>query len=67
MDWIRENWIWIVIGGLFIWMHTRMHGGHGHGGHGGARGGGGGFGGHSHGRGQDEPSERKETQGHAEH
>ena len=35
MDWIRENWFWIVVGGLFLWMHTKMHGGHDHAGHGG--------------------------------
>ena len=35
MDWILENWFWLLVGVLFIWMHTRMHGGHGgHGGHG---------------------------------
>ncbi len=62
MDWIRENWFWIVVGVLFIWMHTKMHGGHGGAGHGG----GGGCGGHSHGRRQDEPGERKE-ESHAEH
>lgn len=32
MDWLRENWFWIVVAIVFIWMHTRMHGGHGHGG-----------------------------------
>lgn len=61
MDWIRENWFWIVVGVLFIWMHTKMHGGHGHAGHGG----GGGSGGHIHGR-REEPDERKE-EGHAKH
>ena len=49
MDWIRENWFWIVVTGLFLWMHTKMHGGHGHGGHGGA-------GSHDHDRQHDEPS-----------
>lgn len=37
MDWLLENWFWIVVAVLFIWMHTKMHGGHGghgHGGHG---------------------------------
>lgn len=39
MNWLRENWFWVVIGGLFLWMHLRMHGGHGqHGGHGGTGG-----------------------------
>lgn len=53
MDWIRENWFWIVVIGLFLWMHTKMHGGHGghggHEGHGGARG-------RDHGLLPDEPS-----------
>lgn len=35
MEWLRENWFWIVVVVLFIWMHTRMHGGHGGHGHGG--------------------------------
>jgi len=34
MDWLRENIFWIVIGVLFIWMHTKMHGHGGHGVHG---------------------------------
>jgi hypothetical protein len=47
MDWLTENWLWILFGAIFLWMHLRMHGGHGasgeHGGHGGC---GGGHGGH---------------------
>lgn len=35
MNWLRENWFWIVVGILFFWLHAQMHGGHGHGGHGG--------------------------------
>lgn len=39
MDWLTENWLWIVFGAVFLWMHLRMHGGHGgcgaHGGDGG--------------------------------
>ncbi len=36
MDWLRENWFWVIVIGLFVWMHTKMHGGHGgHAGHGG--------------------------------
>lgn len=62
MDWIRENWFWIVVGVLFIWLHTKMHGGHGHAGHGG----GGGCGGHRHDGSRDEPHEREENP-HAEH
>lgn len=57
MDWIRENWFWIVVGGLFLWLHTKMHGGHGHGGHGGH----GGARGHDHGHRQDEPSRPADT------
>ncbi len=30
MLWLRENWFWIVVSVAFVWMHTRMHGGHGH-------------------------------------
>lgn len=38
MDWLTENWLWIVFGAVFLSAHLRMHGGHGahaeHGGHG---------------------------------
>lgn len=34
MAWIRDNWFWITVFILFLWMLTKMHGGHGHGGHG---------------------------------
>lgn len=35
MDWLRENWFFIAVVILFVWFHTKMHGGHGgHGGHG---------------------------------
>lgn len=34
MEWIAENWFWILIGVLFIVMHLFGHGSHGgHGGH----------------------------------
>tara|TARA_R110002050_G_scaffold24157_3_gene64606 strand:- start:354 stop:530 length:177 start_codon:yes stop_codon:yes gene_type:complete len=34
MEWIAENWFWLLIGVLFIVMHLFGHGGHGsHGGH----------------------------------
>lgn len=61
MNWIRENWFWIVVGVMFIWMHTRMHGGHG--------GGGGGCGGHNHSRDPDEFQEPSSggRRDHAEH
>lgn len=35
MEWLRENWFWLAVTALFVWMHLKMHGGHGHGGHGG--------------------------------
>jgi hypothetical protein len=39
MEWLAQDWVWIVIFGLFIGMHLFGHGGHGgrggHGGHGG--------------------------------
>ena len=33
MDWIRENWFFILFFIFFIWMHLSGHGcgGHGHG------------------------------------
>jgi len=39
MEWIRENWLWLAVAALFIWMHSGMHRGHGGGcgGHGGGR------------------------------
>jgi len=33
MEWLAENWFWVVIGVAFIAMHMFGHGGHG--GHGG--------------------------------
>ena len=39
MEWLMENWFWVLIGILFVAMHMFGHGGHG--GHGG-----GGHGGH---------------------
>lgn len=33
MDWLRDNWFWLAVGALFIWMHIGRHGSHsGHGG-----------------------------------
>jgi hypothetical protein len=33
LDLLTDNWLWLVLGGLFVWLHTR-HGGfgahHGH-------------------------------------
>ena len=36
MDWLAQNWIWILFGIAFVAMHLFGHGGHGgHAGHGG--------------------------------
>ncbi len=41
MDWLSQNWIWVVVFVAFIGMHLFGHGGHGgRGGHGGCCGGG---------------------------
>ncbi len=29
MDWLAENWFWVLIGAVFIVMHLFGHGGHG--------------------------------------
>ncbi len=34
MEWLANNWLWVVIGVLFVAMHLFGHGGHGS--HGGA-------------------------------
>lgn len=36
MDWLSQNWVWILIGAAFIGAHLFGHGygGHGHSGHG---------------------------------
>lgn len=37
MEWLSENWVWVMIGIAFIGMHIFGHGGHGgHRGHGGS-------------------------------
>jgi len=33
MEWLAENWFWLLIGIVFVGMHLFGHGGHG--GHGG--------------------------------
>src|SRR3546814_17780482 len=38
MQWLSENWVWVLIGVAFLAMHMFGHGGHG--GHGGSGGGG---------------------------
>lgn len=39
MDWLLQNWVWVLVFVAFIGMHLFGHGGHGgcggHGGHGG--------------------------------
>lgn len=43
MEWLQQNWFWVVVFVLFFGMHLFGHGGHGgrggHGGHGGCGGG----------------------------
>lgn len=34
MEWLVENWLWVIIGILFVVMHIFGHGGHGGGGYG---------------------------------
>lgn len=29
MEWLAENWFWLLIGILFVGMHMFGHGGHG--------------------------------------
>lgn len=31
MNWLRENWLWLSVVILFLWVHTKMHGRHVHG------------------------------------
>ncbi len=33
MDWVIENWIWIALAILLVWLYTKMRGGHEHSGH----------------------------------
>lgn len=36
MDWLSQNWVWVLIAVAFVAMHMFGHGGHGgHGGRGG--------------------------------
>lgn len=34
MDWLAQNWFWVVLVGLFVGMHFTGHGCGGHGAHG---------------------------------
>jgi hypothetical protein len=47
MNWLSQNWVWVLIAAAFIAAHLFGHGGHG------SHGGGGG-GGHRHGGSEDE-------------
>jgi len=29
MEWLRENWFFVVVLILFVWAHMKMHAGHG--------------------------------------
>lgn len=29
MEWLSENWVWVVVGVAFVAMHIFGHGGHG--------------------------------------
>ncbi len=62
MDWVRDNWFWIVVIGFFLWMHLGMHRGHGGGSGGGCCGGGG----HRHGDSSRRAAGAEEDQ-HARH
>lgn len=35
MDWLVQNWVWVLVLVVFVWMHSSGHGGcGGHRGHG---------------------------------
>ena len=52
MEWLAQNWLWVLIGILFVVMHLFGHGGHGgHGGHSS----------HSEGDAPDKPSPKKSS------
>lgn len=36
MNWLVQNWVWVLVFAVFIWMHMSGHGCHG--GHGGRHG-----------------------------
>jgi len=29
MEWLAENWLWVLLGAVFVGMHLFGHGGHG--------------------------------------
>lgn len=53
MQWLTENWVWVLIAAAFIGMHFFGHGGHG------GHGGGGCCGGHGRGDSSDKKDSRK--------
>jgi len=53
MQWLTENWVWVLIAAAFIGMHFFGHGGHG------GHGGGGCGGGHGGGDSSDKKDSRK--------
>ena len=57
MDWLAQNWVWVVVFAVFIGMHLFGHGGHG------GRGGGCG-GGHDQGPAGGEQPGKDKPQGH---
>ncbi len=65
MEWIVENWFWILLGLAFIAMHLFGHGGHGsHSGHGGHDS----HGGQEDNRNEKEPQKRSDVgSGHQHH
>lgn len=67
MDWLAQNWVWVLFALAFVALHLFGHGGHrGHGGHGRQGGHGGGC---CRGDGRDdrEPSRRTDDQPPATH
>lgn len=60
MEWVQQNWFWVVVFVAFIAMHVFGHGGHG------GHGGGGCGGGHGHGRDRSSDQPDAPEQGKAE-
>jgi hypothetical protein len=62
MEWLSENWFWVLILIFFVIMHKFGHGGHGMHGHGGHHEHGGGS--HDH---EEEGNSNKEDKTHKHH
>lgn len=60
MEWLQQNWFWVVVAVFFVAAHLFGHGGHG--GHGGGCGGG-----HDHSRGREPEKEGDDTKRPAGH